>query len=306
MDVNLSRTDSGFKRKRRVDSIEMAKFFPYPVLLLPDRVPSFITTPSFANIWVDHLDRLVYKTVLDSREHLHRTREVDIDKASMTMELRADIIEWISEMGCCINGIPREMLHLAVRYLDVYIAHHPTMIWNVKNSQLVACSCVFIASKLEQDNPIHSEDLIAVTQGVFTKQMLIDTEFELTLQLNFKLLVGTAFAYIDAFAPAFCNSLNIQDYCAFITQTAQSISDVSLTERTHFRYGPSTIAICCLCIAAQSFCRGPAGDFANWLSNGRTTCYTELFHAIKGRIPYPTDPTELHPRTPVPAIIDCH
>ncbi|PIK62105.1 hypothetical protein BSL78_00988 [Apostichopus japonicus] len=86
--------------------------------------------------------------------------------------MRKTVVEWMFEV-CEEQRCEEEVFHLAVNYLDRYLA-------SVKISrlqfQLVGVACMFLASKLKETVPMTAEKLVIYTDNSISLEQLVSLQ----------------------------------------------------------------------------------------------------------------------------------
>uniref|UniRef100_A0A915DZ37 Cyclin N-terminal domain-containing protein n=1 Tax=Ditylenchus dipsaci TaxID=166011 RepID=A0A915DZ37_9BILA len=94
-------------------------------------------------------------------------------------DMRSMLIEWLMEV-CSDRKLHRETFHLCIDYLDRYL--EKTKRVDPSNLQLIASSCLVIASKMEEIYPPKIKEIAEYTDGCCSEEHIRDME-EVLLQI---------------------------------------------------------------------------------------------------------------------------
>ena len=103
--------------------------------------------------------------------------------------MRQVLVEWLVEMAHSSKAISRETVFLGVRLLDICLGRMSQL--TTQNLQLLATTCIFMASKYEEIYPEHLKDFLRYTTDAYSKQELLQMEAQVLAITNFKLTFPT-------------------------------------------------------------------------------------------------------------------
>ncbi|XP_063727852.1 G2/mitotic-specific cyclin-B-like isoform X2 [Symsagittifera roscoffensis] len=151
-----------------------------------NRVPCYLEDYLLRSDYIAHYHRdfVVRKRRLGlcargggGREISSRTREI--------------VVDWLIQVqNYC--GFELESLYTGVAMFDVYNA---VCVPDVESVQLVAITCILIATKLHEEDHVDIGKLIHLTEDSYTKQQVLELERNLIKFFNFKLDFSTPFHY---------------------------------------------------------------------------------------------------------------
>ncbi|XP_056395068.1 cyclin-P isoform X2 [Hyla sarda] len=112
----------------------------------------------------------------------HVLRAGDIPKA-VTTEMRAMLVDWVVQVHEYL-GLQEETLYLAVYLMNSYMKVHKIRTCLL---QLLAASCLFIASKMEESLIPEPAELCFMMEDAFSKKELMKMERKVLQHLSFEL-----------------------------------------------------------------------------------------------------------------------
>lgn len=157
--------------------------------------------------------------------------------------MRKTVVEWMFEV-CEEQRCEEEVFHLAVNYLDRYLA-------SVKirrtHFQLVGVACMFLASKLKETVPMTAEKLVIYTDNSITLEQLVETELNILNTLKWDLSAVTP----QDFLPLILNRLPVTSQQAHqLHKCAQTFVALCAFEFNFAMSSPSTLAASSISAAA--------------------------------------------------------
>lgn len=156
-------------------------------------------------------------------------------QADIRPNMRKTVVEWMFEV-CDEQRCEEEVFHLAVNYLDRYLA-------SVKISrlefQLVGVACMFLASKLKETVPMTAEKLVIYTDNSITLEQLVNTELDILHTLKWDLSAVTP----QDFLPLILHRLPVtQTQAKQLRNCAQTFVALCAFDFNFARNTPSTLA----------------------------------------------------------------
>jgi len=158
-------------------------------------------------------------------------------------QLRAIVIDWLIEVSrdYCLS---LETLFLAVNYFDRMIEEV-----SLKRDvlQLLAITCLFIASKYEEVKPLTLEQL--VNDEVYTRRNIIDMERIVLKNLKFKLVMTTLRNFLSRYIMAIPDSLPLHftSHTDFLSEMILSAGNLYCT------YPPSQLAAAIVTVSCIAY-----------------------------------------------------
>jgi hypothetical protein len=110
----------------------------------------------------------------------------------ITRSMYAILVDWLIEIGT----ISDQTLCLAIHLLDEYLQ---TTVIARSHFQLIGCTCLLIASKLEEIQFPSIDDLVMVACNCFTAEEMIVMEQKILLTLNYNIPRPTRSYFLERF-----------------------------------------------------------------------------------------------------------
>ena len=180
---------------------------------------------------------------LKSKEHLYLPNPHYIEETQSKMKIphRLMIIGWIKEVHNTLS-LDNDTLFLSVYLFDRYMSIQPNV--NRDKFQLIAITCMFIASKYEEvvKVPISNFESICINTESDIKAM----EVIILQTLNYDITQ----AYSNTFVGIFANKMNLG---ASLTKKAFAYADIALSDYDLIQYKPSLIAAASIYLALNAF-----------------------------------------------------
>jgi len=155
--------------------------------------------------------------------------------------MRTIVVDWIVDVHRKFRFVP-ETLYLTVnlidRYLSVKEVERPMF-------QLVAVSCLLIASKYEEIYQLPVNDLVFLCAETYTRQDILDMEWAVLTELDFKIYGPTAHPFLVRF-------LRAANADTRTTQLASFLLDGTLQNYQLLQYRPSQLAAAAVMIARRT------------------------------------------------------
>eukprot|EP00088_Acartia_fossae_P060970 TRINITY_DN7314_c0_g1_i1.p1 TRINITY_DN7314_c0_g1~~TRINITY_DN7314_c0_g1_i1.p1 ORF type:complete len:438 (+),score=100.11 TRINITY_DN7314_c0_g1_i1:47-1360(+) len=140
-----------------------------------------------------------------------------LDGGSTQPRERALVVDWMIQV-CNWFKFCQETLFYSISLLDTVISRR-----DIKGErlQLVAVSCIWIASKLEEYYPADLNKLAYLTKNSFTTRQIVKMEFIVLSVLNFKLHLPCIQTVLNRFVRAACrsNDLKFVKTCQYLIES---------------------------------------------------------------------------------------
>jgi len=105
-------------------------------------------------------------------------------------------------------ALHNETYAIAVNFVDRFMSAVPKV--TTDQLQLIAITCLFVASKMEEYSPISASDLATAAEGAYNVETIQKTEQFLTQKLGWNLVPPTACAWLKLFLISACKRENTQ------------------------------------------------------------------------------------------------
>lgn len=215
----------------------------------------------------------------------HETRQCHI-----STEQRASIVDWLFEIVTVFNKNTKTV-YLAMEYLDTYlhkVSNTESELENIDRSlQLIAATCLYIASKCNDDVPLRIEDLPFCADKIFITKDILHLERRILLQIEWNLVVPTLYDVVLSYL----DHLN-KNVDSSLFWLSMYISELALqcTELHHFSL--STIAAALITIALYSLeewtcCCKDLFNISHLEFNQIIPCYLTLSSWLQSRQTFP-------------------
>lgn len=224
---------------------------------------------------------------LSNEPHIikHETRPCHI-----STEQRASIVDWLFEIITVFNKNTKTV-YLAMEYLDTYLQN----ISNTKNElenidhglQLIAATCLYIASKCNDDVPLSIEDLPFCADKIFVTKDILHLEGRILRDIEWNLVVPTLYDFVLSYL----NHLNKYVDSALFW-LSMYISELALQCTELHQFSLPTIAAAIITIALYSLeewtgCSKDLFNIANLEFNQIIPCYLALSSWLQSRQTFP-------------------
>jgi hypothetical protein len=152
--------------------------------------------------------------------------------------MRAVLIDWLAVVHVKFRLRP-ETLYLAVNIIDRYLSR--TRIHR-RRLQLLGITSLFVASKYEEIYPPECKDCVYITDRTYTRQDILDMEFNIVQVLEFKMTVPTAYPFLQRF-------LHITNAPKMVRDLASFYTERMLQEYCMLNFRGSLLACAAVCLA---------------------------------------------------------
>ncbi|XP_063841107.1 G2/mitotic-specific cyclin-B2-like [Scylla paramamosain] len=159
-------------------------------------------------------DVMTYLLEVEKR-HL-RTRNYLTAHPSVSQRTRAILVDWLIQVQSYL-GMSRETLYQAVAMVDRVLEECCIPVQRV---QLLAVTCLLIASKLEEQQPVQTAELLHLTLNSYKHEELLALERRVLQVLNFNLTYADPTVFLCYFLYLTCNTQDqtVNDCCGFLME----------------------------------------------------------------------------------------
>jgi len=162
---------------------------------------------------------------------------------------RIRIINWMLEIFSNYNSEPLSF-YTSVSLFDKFLLKSERII-NDYELQLIAMSCIFISSKIEDIIPLHIIHIKKnIGHNLYNENEIIQTEIEILNTLNFDVFCVTTYHFIKTFLYDFVinnkiriKNLNLEKYINSLENICLYLNKVILINENFLKYKCSLIAI---------------------------------------------------------------
>lgn len=152
--------------------------------------------------------------------------------------MRAILIDWLIIVHEKFR-LKTETLYLCVNIIDRYLSRR---FIHRRRLQLLGITALFVASKYEEQFPPEVKDCVYITDRSYTRQEVLDMEFEIVIALDFKMTVPTAYPFLHRF-------LHITSAPDVVRHLASFYTERMLQEYCMLTFRPSLVASAAVCLA---------------------------------------------------------
>lgn len=112
----------------------------------------------------------------------------------LTPQMRAILIDWLVEL-CEEYKLQMTTMFIAIRLVDLYLSCPSEEFHGLSKNMLqcLGCSCLLIASKMEEIHPPKVNDFVEISDSTYTRSEIIDMEMNVCLSLQFRLQIITPY-----------------------------------------------------------------------------------------------------------------
>lgn len=159
----------------------------------------------------------------------------------LSASMRQILCDWLNEVSEEYK-LTRETLHLAVNYVDRFLAR---MMVARGRLQLVGTAAMFLASKFEEIYPPDVAEFVYVTDDTYTKKHVLRMEHLILKTLDFNLAVPTPLVFLNFYndkVQASTQEKHLSHY----------FCDLTLIDLEFLKYKPSEIAASAIIMARHT------------------------------------------------------
>lgn len=160
---------------------------------LTEPVPPQLTAKSSRGVG---MPSEVWNLLCCKNEVIRPDKNVLFEAKHITEHIRSVLIDWMMEV-CENEKQHRETFHLAVDYVDRYLACDKTL--TVDSFQCIGTTALFIASKYEEIYPPKLEQLVEYTDDACDDEQVRETEMIMLHTLNWSLTAVTSIHWLNIF-----------------------------------------------------------------------------------------------------------
>ena len=188
------------------------------------------------------------------------------------------VIHWMISVSEKFKLLP-ETFYLSINLFDRYLEKKLLL---KKQLQLIASSCLLIASKYEEIYPPEIRDFVYISNRLFNKEDMIEIEYDILKILNFNLLTVSPYIFLVRFH-FISGDNNIK-----IFYLASYILDICLTD-VNFCKNKSSLKACVVLYMSRKIILGSKKEIiietaiytSNYINNKYTKNYKRLPTYIK-------------------------
>jgi len=164
----------------------------------------------------------------------------------VTAQMRSILVDWLVEVAQEYH-LANETLHLCVYYTDRFLSRLPVQ---RSRLQLVGITCMLLACKFEEVNPLAVDEFVYISDGAYSKDEILRMESMVLGKLDFSLSAGTSTAFLKGYeeispldAPH--AEVDAQRYHCL----SSYLIELALQETDCLRWLPSMVAASAICLA---------------------------------------------------------
>ena len=117
--------------------------------------------------------------------------------SELTPEMRTVAVDWLVLIHHKIFKFKENTFFLAIQIFDRYLSK---LILSVEKTELLLLTSFTLASKHEEVEYVNMQETLQLAQNKFTKDDIINMEYEILNQINFEILAPTMCEYFKVFA----------------------------------------------------------------------------------------------------------
>eukprot|EP01112_Ceratiomyxa_fruticulosa_P006127 TRINITY_DN1692_c0_g1_i1.p1 TRINITY_DN1692_c0_g1~~TRINITY_DN1692_c0_g1_i1.p1 ORF type:complete len:467 (-),score=60.88 TRINITY_DN1692_c0_g1_i1:305-1705(-) len=151
------------------------------------REPNQFVLPFFLADYLKHLQ------TISSQYRPTRPVPLPSKKLCGTPKNRVIVLGWLSEV-CEEYLLLRETFHIAANLIDRYLAKTPEL--GLEKYQLLATSAIFIAAKIEEEDPPNVFNFLGVSGDSYSKKDVLDMEKDILRKLDWFLWPVTSMTFL--------------------------------------------------------------------------------------------------------------
>jgi len=166
-------------------------------------------------------------------------------QTQVSKKVRCTLVDWVVEVHRKFK-LKQETLFLAINILDRFLSARGV---SKDKLQLVASTCIFVASKWEDMWPPLCKDLVYVGSRAFTKADIVKMEVTILNAIKFDIGVPTSFRFFKRYGKAAGGDTQFNHLVSYLVEL--TMHDYELL---HFT--PSMVSASCIAIAQKMVRRG--------------------------------------------------
>ncbi|RAR15486.1 g2 mitotic-specific cyclin 3 [Stemphylium lycopersici] len=178
------------------------------------------------------------------------------DQSEINWSMRTVLVGWLIQIRMKLKLEPR-VLCLAVNYLDRFLSETQVM---QNKLQLAGCTALFIASKYELVSPIKKKIIVAIADGAFEVEELLQAESLMLKTLNFALGWPDPIDFLGSVEKADPEYRNTRDM-------SRCFLDITMIDQRFLDYVSSHLAAGAHCLARFMLKKN------DWVSPSNHICY---------------------------------
>lgn len=174
----------------------------------------------------------------------------------VTPQMRSILIDWLVEVAQEYH-LAGETLHLCVHYTDRFLSRTPVQ---RSRLQLVGVTCMLLACKFEEVNPLAVDEFVYISDGAYSKEEVLRMESLVLGKLDFSLSAGTSKAFLKGYeevAPLGVAPLDAPHVSLGVPRLDEQryhclssyLIELALQETDCLRWLPSMVAASAICLA---------------------------------------------------------
>mmetsp|Transcript_34440 Transcript_34440/g.101222 ORF Transcript_34440/g.101222 Transcript_34440/m.101222 type:complete len:396 (-) Transcript_34440:78-1265(-) len=182
-------------------------------------------------------------SILRAKESSTQVRPIYLAKQTqLNQRMRTILCDWLVSCHRKFKFVP-ETLYLAVSLVDRYLSR--VVIIQRSNLQLVGVACLLIASKYEEIYCLALRDCVHVCAKAYSGNEILEMEWAILTELEFKIFGPTAYTFISRF-------LKAANADKRTIQMASFLLDGTLQNYKLLQYLPSQLAAAAVMIARKT------------------------------------------------------
>ena len=119
------------------------------------------------------------------------------EKSELSPEMRTVAVDWLVLVHHKIFKFKENTLFLAIQIFDRYLSKNDL---NTEKTELLLITSFMLASKYNEIDYVNMKETLQLSQNKFTKEQVIEMEFDILSKLDFEVYVPTMCEYFTLFA----------------------------------------------------------------------------------------------------------
>lgn len=162
----------------------------------------------------------------------------------LNFDMRTLLIDWLHEVSQEYD-LKWQTLLLGVQIIDHYL-HNASV--TETQLQLVGCTALLIASKMEEIQPLSASQLVYISDNSYSRKQVIQLEQYILNALGWNVTFPTPYDFMSHLFMFFDNNKSIQNHSIFFI-------DIFIQEQAYLNYNPSELAAGALLMAVLYNCK---------------------------------------------------
>jgi len=153
-------------------------------------------------LWKEYLIDIIESLLIEEDYFLNNKKYInpfylENEKSELNPEMRTVAVDWLVLVHHKIFKFKENTLFLAIQIFDRYLSINDL---NTDKTELLLITSFMLASKYNEIDYVNMQETLQLSQNKFTKEQVIEMEFEILSKLDFEVYAPTMCEYFTLFA----------------------------------------------------------------------------------------------------------